>query len=213
MFQNYDIDVNRNPYSEREHGRTHKRPLSSGSILDNVFKDKNSSTEDLQPKTAIVHPVKRSQSFKEVHHGKGQLTLLKRSNTVHKGIGEKKSSVSNPSFEYTIGLIEESNNPSDASKSKKSASFNMPSRSNSAFSPRSRSTHSLSDDSCISSSEHTDSDDKTIEVVELLSKLTSKEREEILQKFIDVGDRILVTVAQRPPKYGRKMRKLSYCLI
>ncbi|KAK3085709.1 hypothetical protein FSP39_007626 [Pinctada imbricata] len=199
----YGIDVNRNPY----HGDSAKRPLSGGHFVEIAWKEKDNSYEETRPKTAIVHPVKRSQSFKENHHQRGQLTLLKRSES-HKGQGERKSDATSPTFEYTIGLIEEcQNNNNDTSKPKKSASLPVSSRTNSAFSPRSRSrsTQSLSEESCFSSSENTDSDDKTFEVVEKLSNLTYKEKEGILEHFINVGDRILVTVSQKPPKYGRKM--------
>jgi len=65
---------------------------------------------------------------------------------------------------------------------------------------------SLSSDLSSLSSDDNGSDDRPSSArLTKLMKLSSKQREEILCNFVNVGDRVLISVPQKPPKYGKKI--------
>jgi hypothetical protein len=202
ILQAKDIDVNKNPYSSDSLTvKQRRRPLSGGRFLDNMLREDSS-----RPKTAIVRPVKRSQSLREAVPMKGQFAVLvngraeSRSNDVRYSTEKKTNSKFQPSVDYIIGMQDKTTMNSGSSPrcvSPRSPSWN---------SSKSKSENSMS----LQSGNSSDSSDleENVKTVEVLSKLPAKEREAILVQYVDVGDRIVIAVPQKPPKYGRKIGKL-----
>ncbi|XP_048751898.1 reticulocyte-binding protein homolog 2a-like isoform X3 [Ostrea edulis] len=194
-----DIDVNRNPYSsEPQTVKNRRRPLSGGGFLDNMLREDTS-----RPKTAIVRPVKRSQSLRDAVPMKGQFAVFvngrpeSRSNDLRYSTEKKTNSKFQPSVDYIIGMQDKTtinSGLSPRSVSPRSPSWN---------SSKSKSENSTSLQS-VNSSDSSDSEENS-KTLEVLSKLPAKEREAILVQYIDVGDRIVIAVPQKPPKYGRKI--------
>nr|XP_022343753.1 uncharacterized protein LOC111136891 isoform X4 [Crassostrea virginica] len=194
-----DIDVSRVPYSmEQNNMKNQRRPLSGGGFLDNVLKEDSS-----RPKTAVVRPVKRSQSLKDALPNKFTLYInghQKSQSSEHRHSPEKKTnSKYQPSVEYIIGVQDKTTLNSGSrprSVSPRSLSWG-------STKSRSENSNSLSLQS-VDSVESSDSEDNC-KTVEVLSKIPAKEREAILLQYIDVGDRIVIAVPQKPPRYGRKI--------
>ncbi|XP_061196947.1 filamin A-interacting protein 1-like [Saccostrea echinata] len=192
-----DIDVNRNPYSsDHNNVKNRRRPLSGGGFLDNMLREDSS-----RPKTAIVRPVKRSQSLKDAVPIKGLSLIVNgrpesRSNDLRYSSEKKTNSKYQPSVDCIIGVQDKT---TLRSGSRPSASPRSPSWNSS----KSRSENSMSLQS-ENSSDSSDSEENS-KTVEVLSKLPAKEREAILVQYIDVGDRIVIAVPQKPPRYGKKI--------
>lgn len=196
-----DIDVNRNPYSMDENNvKNRRRPLSGGGFLDNVFKEESQT----RPKTAVVRPVKRSQSYRDALPNKFTLQInghQRPQSSDHRHSTEKKTNAKyQPSVDYIIGIQDKTTLNSGSRP--RSVSPRSPSWGSSKS--RSENSNSLSLQS-VNSSDSSDSEDNSTRTVEVLSKLRAKEREEILVRYIDVGDRIVIAVPQKPPRYGRKI--------
>lgn len=196
-----DIDVNRNPYSMDENNvKNRRRPLSGGGFLDNVFKEESQT----RPKTAVVRPVKRSQSYRDALPNKFTLQInghQRPRSSDHRHSTEKKTNAKyQPSVDYIIGIQDKTTLNSGSRP--RSVSPRSPSWGSTKS--RSENSNSLSLQS-VNSSDSSDSEDNSTRTVEVLSKLRAKEREEILVRYIDVGDRIVIAVPQKPPRYGRKI--------
>ncbi|XP_052714524.1 reticulocyte-binding protein homolog 2a-like isoform X3 [Crassostrea angulata] len=198
-----DIDVNRNPYSMDENNvKNHRRPLSGGGFLDNVLKDQDSHT---RPRTAVVRPVKRSQSYRDALPNKFTLQInghqRPQSSSDHRHSTEKKTNAKyQPTVDYIIGIQDKTT----LSSGSRPRSVSPRSPSWGSTKSRSENSNSLSLQS-VNSSDSSDSEDNSTRTVEVLSKLRAKEREEILVRYVDVGDRIVIAVPQKPPRYGRKI--------
>lgn len=201
--------MSRVPYSmEQNNMKNQRRPLSGGGFLDNVLKEDSS-----RPKTAVVRPVKRSQSLKDALPNKFTLYInghQKSQSSEHRHSPEKKTnSKYQPSVEYIIGVQDKTTLNSGSrprSVSPRSLSWG-------STKSRSENSNSLSLQS-VDSVESSDSEDNC-KTVEVLSKIPAKEREAILLQYIDVGDRIVIAVPQKPPRYGRKIGKypLQFCVL
>ncbi|XP_063440674.1 uncharacterized protein LOC134721523 isoform X2 [Mytilus trossulus] len=196
-----EIHINSTPtvYDTRISGTP--TPMSRNSILDEVNND-TGSCEDLRPKTAIVHPnIRRTSSYKEPPtylqktsgsrsssqnehiHFRRQTPLSPRSQ------GDKKiSSKFQPLVDYKINVKENGHQDSgfvDRGSSRSSSAWVR---------------HSFSD-TVDSGSESEDLD----EIPLFRSKMPGKEKDEILKQYVKLGSRIVITVPQKPPKYGRKI--------
>lgn len=187
--------------------KNHRRPLSGGGFLDNVLKDQDSHT---RPRTAVVRPVKRSQSYRDALPNKFTLQInghqRPQSSSDHRHSTEKKTNAKyQPTVDYIIGIQDKTTLNSGSRP--RSVSPRSPSWGSTKS--RSENSNSLSLQS-VNSSDSSDSEDNSTRTVEVLSKLRAKEREEILVGYIDVGDRIVIAVPQKPPRYGRKIGKSPF---
>lgn len=178
-------------------------------MLEQVITD-SGSCEDLRPKTAIVHPnIRRTSSYKEtptyLQKNSGNKTQHEHYPVIRRHtpasprcqLDKKISSKFQPSVDYRINVKENGHQDSG-----------YVDRSSSQSSSAAWARHSFSDNIDSGS----DSDDLD-EVPLFRSKMPGKEKDKILSQYIKLGSRIVVSVPQKPPKYGRKISKSFFLII
>ncbi|XP_033754883.1 coiled-coil domain-containing protein 186-like isoform X2 [Pecten maximus] len=197
------IDVNRHPYSTDMEKEPYyrKRPVSA-SIFQELLSDGN---EDMRTKTAIVRPtVKRTSSFKEAGNTRTHSSLSKRSQQPSEHSSGRLSSMDRKhlsnSFDTTDGVVHSRNCMNYDCVSQRTQSP----RGTSPWIRRSRSELSMSSDLSSMSSDNAD-DAMSTNLMSKLAKLSSREKEDILCTFVSPGDRILFSIPQKPPRYGKKI--------
>ncbi|XP_060084745.1 uncharacterized protein LOC132564011 [Ylistrum balloti] len=199
-----DIDVNKHPYSGEMEKKSYyrKRPVSADIIQELLM----GSNEDLRSKTAIVRPtVKRTSSYKETASiARTHSSLSKRSHQSSEPSSGRMSAVDR---KHTSNCFERTEGTSYSRNSMNYDSISQRTQSPRGTSPwihRSRSEQSLSSElSSLSSANLTNSTSTAL--ISKLAKLSSRQKEDILCKFVSLGDRILFSVPQKPPRYGKKI--------
>ncbi|XP_069113570.1 putative leucine-rich repeat-containing protein DDB_G0290503 isoform X2 [Argopecten irradians] len=194
------IDVNKHPYTTDMEKEPYyrKRPVSASTFQELLY----DSNEDLRAKTAIVRPVKRTSSYRETSTSRTHSSLSKRSQPPSESSGRLSSmdrKQLSKSVDVTDGVVHSRNCINYDSVSQRTQSP----RGTSTWIRRSRSELSLSSEL---SSLSSDLDDvANTAVMSKLTKLSSRQKEDILCKFVSPGDRILFSVPQKPPRYGKKI--------
>lgn len=184
-----------------------KRPISANIFHEIMY----GSNEDLRTKTAIVRPVKRTSSYKETASSmRNNSSLSKRSHYTSEHSFGRFSAADrkrlSKSLEITDGIVHSKDcknydSVSHGTHSPRGGSHGSP-RGASPWIRRTRSELSLSDLSSLSSD---DEDAISMSLMNKLAKLSSREKEDILCKFVSPGDRVLISVPQKPPRYGKKI--------
>lgn len=176
--------------------RNSGRPFSRNSLLEQVLTD-SGSCEDLRPKTAIVHPnIRRSSSYKEpptysqksFGNKSNQNEHIRSPSSPRNPTDKKISSKFQPSVEYKMNVKE--NGHQDSGFVDRSSSHGSSALMHHSFS-----------DTVDSGSESEDLD----EIPLLKTKMPGKEKDDILKQYVKLGSRIVVSVPQKPPRYGRKI--------
>ena len=197
--QTKDIHINSTPvvYDSRNSGQ----PLSRNSLLEQAITD-SGSCEDLRPKTAIVHPnIRRTASCKEPptymqknwgnkNCNQNEHIHLRSPNSLRYHTDRKISSKFQPSVDHKITVKE--NGHQDLGYVDRGSS-----RGSSAWMRQSFS------DTVDSGSESENLD----EIPFLKAKMPGKEKDNILMQYVKLGCRIVISVPQKPPRYGRKISK------
>ncbi|KAJ8303645.1 hypothetical protein KUTeg_020041 [Tegillarca granosa] len=188
-----EIDVSRPPYSSDpdciHHNGKSERPMSG-----NTFPMRNHSDES-RPKTAVVRPtINKSASFKEHSPSRGHSAVSrwhsqkvpnsasKKCENSPKYTSDTKSSKFSPSLDYVIGANNDHYGIVDSED-----------RRNCQLVKRTHSENSISD-SISTSSDITEAmdDDTSLEYVQMLSKLSPKEKDQIISNFVCIGDRLVI---------------------
>ena len=197
--QTKDIHINSTPvvYDSRNSGQ----PLSRNSLLEQAITD-SGSCEDLRPKTAIVHPnIRRTASCKEPptymqknwgnkNCNQNEHIHLRSPHSLRYHTDRKISSKFQPSVDHKLTVKE--NGHQDLGYVDRGSS-----RGSSAWMRQSFS------DTVDSGSESEDLD----EIPFLKAKMPGKEKDNILMQYVKLGCRIVISVPQKPPRYGRKISK------
>lgn len=206
-----EIDVSRPPYSSDpdciHHNGKSERPMSG-----NTFPARNHS-DDSRPKTAVVRPtINKTSSFKEQSPSRGHSGVSrwhsqkvpnsssKKCENSPKYNSDTRSSKFSPSLDYVIGAKNGDHCNVDSEDGRISSQCQLV--------KRTHSDNSISD-SMSSSSDITEAmdDDTSLEYVQMISKLSPKEKDQVISNFVCIGDRVIICVPQKPPRYGKKIGK------
>ncbi|XP_021352483.1 coiled-coil domain-containing protein 186-like, partial [Mizuhopecten yessoensis] len=198
-----DIVVNKHPYSSAMEKEPYyrQRPVSANIFQELLY----GSNDDLRTRTAIVRPtVKRTSSYKEAASVRTHSSMSKHSRQPSEQSSGRLSSIDRKqlsnSLDITDGIVHSRNciNYDTISQRTQSPHGTSP------WIPRSRSEQSLSSDLSSMSSDNVDDAMGTALMLKL-AKLSSREKEDILCNFVSPGDRVLYSVPQKPPRYGKKI--------
>ncbi|XP_052233513.1 neurofilament light polypeptide-like isoform X3 [Dreissena polymorpha] len=213
-----DINVNHRPYTTETEGvvngshsnhhgnhRTFQQVSDSESVA-NKHKRPVSAFAPSSKKTAIVH---RTSSYREAHKVYTQPLPRKpfdydrvespRNN--HTQNSKHSSAKNRPPVEIIKISVEDAANTSDKS-----------SPSDATDGPHSRLNSAATDMDSVSSSGSDIEEDLSLESEDVLRSLTAMEKDEVLAEIVNVGDRVLISCPQKPPRYGKKrvLKPINY---
>lgn len=214
-----DIDINNHPYGTESDHRGNQQNSDHGNKSHGSKRFLNQMVTELpdkrkRPVSAMVQPTKkniahvhRTTSYREAHKVYTKplprktnsfdidITLSPRNTTTYKSEKHVNTRLK-PSLDYSIGPADDDKVMCESPREKTSQDKGpLPSDADSVF-----------------SSESDFEEEMTSEQEFVLKGVSAREKDIVLSEIINIGDRVLISVPQKPPRYGKKkvLKPLNY---